>query len=189
MPKHSYLIGAYGLFWRMDDVLWFPGNGRTWQLLGRRGTYRGTLRVCDFREARGFYILFDDYGANYVGLARSDHGLGSRLRNHVRDPKKSWSRFCWFSFDDVVAHRSAPGWSIVDRRDAVSQVNAETTVRELEALMIMVLGTRGQNQMRFLAAQQWEQVTLGDCYYGGALTKVDRALLSDFNLRQAMDGK
>ena len=180
----SHLIGAYGLFWSMAEVNWHPGNGRSWQLLGKRGENRGSLSVCDFRAARGFYILFDDHGANYVGLARGEQGIAARLEKHVSNKAKKWSRFCWFSFDDVVVAPETQGWSRVLRRDAISQVSADDTVREMEALLIMVLGARyNKAQMRFLTGKPWAQVTIQDCQRGGVLTKVDLRSLTDSELR------
>jgi hypothetical protein len=182
-PKDPYLIGAYGMFWQTDEVNWTPGAGRSWQLLGRRGSNVNALRVCDFRAARGFYILFDDYGATYVGLALGTEGIASRLVKHVKNETKNWSRFCWFSFDDVVASKTAANWSEVIERDAIQEVSARTTVRELEALLIMVLGAKDNKaQMRFIAGKPWEQVTVQDCQPGRALTKVDRSWLTDSEL-------
>lgn len=187
-PKSPYLIGAYGLFWRADEVSWTPGLGRRWQLLGKRGTNANVLQVCDFRPARGFYILFDDHGATYVGLALGKNGIAARLVKHVKNDAKKWSRFCWFSFDDVVTDADANGWATVQKRDAIRQVTAHLAVRELEALMIMVLGAKDNvNQMKFLTGKPWTQVTIQDCQPGGALTKVDRSRLADSELRDYLD--
>lgn len=181
-----FLIAAYGMFWQANEVNWTPGLGKRWQMLGRRGRNSPSLRVCDFRAARGFYILFDDHGANYVGLARGQHGIGSRLVTHFRDLDKQWSRFCWFSFDEVVdVDDLSSGWSCVKQRDAIDQVDAETTVRELEALLIAVLGARyNKAQMRFVKGEPWEQITIQDCQPGGALTKVARQQLADSELSE-----
>jgi len=170
----GHLIGAYGMFWSREEVFWRPGQGpNKWQLLGRRNKNQGTLRVCDFRQAKGFYVLFDDYGASYVGLARGAQGIGQRLKMHDSDEGKDWSRFCWFSFDDV-ADATENGWAAVRPRNAVRSAGAEGMVRELEALLIKILGSRQQNQMKFLAADAWQQVTLSDCQPGECLSKVDR---------------
>ena len=177
----QHLLGAYGLFWSKDEVNWSPGSRRSWQLLGKRGVNSGTLQVCDFRRARGFYILFDDYGAYYVGLARGKEGIGQRLKSHVKDSSKSWSRFCWFSFDDVVA-TDDHGWSELAVRDAVKASSAEHVLRELEALLIIGLGTRDQNKMRFQAAEEWTQVTTADALPRGALHKIDRGRFTDHDL-------
>lgn len=183
--QKPHLVGAYGLFWQRSEVVWSPGPGNSWQLLGRRGRNRGTVAVCDFRQARGFYVLFDDYGASYVGLARGREGIGQRLKHHETN-RSDWSRFCWFSFDDVEEVR-AEGWCTVKRRDAVSSVDADTAVRELEALLIQILGTRQQNQMRFLEGTPWHQVTLADCQPGEILTKVDRTWLLQPEFRRALE--
>lgn len=184
MTKDPYLIGAYGMFWRADEVNWTPGPGRSWQLLGKRGTNANALRLCDFRAAHGFYILFDDHGATYVGLALGDGGISARLVKHFKNENKKWSRFCWFSFDDVVAVKDVVGWAEISVRDAIKEISARTAVRELEALMIMVLGAKDNlNQMKFIAGRPWTQVTVQDCQPGGALTKVDSSWLSDSELK------
>ena len=78
-----HLIGAYGMFWERDAVNWTPGISPTkWQLLGFRGRHRPKLRVCDMRTAQGFYVLFDEFRATYVGLARGRGGIGARLKVH-----------------------------------------------------------------------------------------------------------
>ena len=70
-------ITSFGLFWRASEIDWDPGSGAkdVFRLLGRIGTNKGTLRMCDFRHQRGIYILYNDYGAYYVGLTR-DLGSG-----------------------------------------------------------------------------------------------------------------
>lgn len=184
-PKDPYLIGAYGMFWRADEVNWMPGPGRSWQLLGKRGTQSNVLTVCDFRPARGFYILFDDHGATYVGLAVGKEGIAARLVKHVKNDKKKWSRFCWFSFDDVVAVKGVKGWSQIEDRDAIKEITAKTAVRELEALLIKVLGAKDNvNQMKFIAGKPWTQVTVQDCQKSAALTKVDSSWLTDSELKE-----
>ena len=187
-PSPPHLVGAYGMFWERDEVFWNgkPGASNSWQLLGRRNANKHVLQVCDFRQARGFYILFGDHGASYVGLARGGQGLGQRLKAHANNPSKKWSRFCWFSFDDVVGAAKTPGWSSVKKREAVRSIDAETTVRELEALLIQILGTVGQNQMRFLDAQPWTQVTLADCRKGRPLSKVDTSPLTQPEFKTAL---
>lgn len=137
-------------------------------------------------KSAGFYILFDDHRANYVGLARGSQGIGQRLRSHD-SRRDDWSRFCWFSFDAVQPAKPT-GWSAVQYRNAVASVDAETTVRELEALLIQVLGTRAQNQMRFLSGNRWQQVTLVDCQPGQAFTKVDAGPIVQPEFRRALAG-
>src|SRR3954470_23560325 len=75
----GHLVGAYGMFWERGEVNWWPGSGpAAWQLLGRVNKNKPKVRVCDFRKAQGFYVLFDDFRANYVGLARGNYGIGAR---------------------------------------------------------------------------------------------------------------
>lgn len=136
----GHLVGAYGLFWDAAVVDWFRGSGfHAWQLLGRKNKRHPALRVCDFRQAHGVYVLHNDYGPGYAGLARGSGGLGGRLRSHVKKPPRgfTWTRFSWFSFDDVKDHpgkktgwlkkmlpigtrvklRSDPSQDLVDRYD------------------------------------------------------------------------
>jgi len=67
----------------------------------------------------GFYIFFDDYGVSYVGLVRSNEGLGLWLVVYVCDFKKLWFWFCWFFFDDVVVSLIVEGWFVVEKWDVV----------------------------------------------------------------------
>lgn len=101
MPATTHLIGAYGLHWARGEIDWHPGQGRGWQLLGRRGHIKPGLRICDFRFAAGVYVLEKHSRPVYAGLARSGHGLGARLLAHTDDGTKNWTRFSWFSFDAV----------------------------------------------------------------------------------------
>lgn len=161
MPKpKGHLLGAYGLFWDRHLVTWRPGPGpNAWQLLGRRNQRVPALRVCDFRTAHGVYVLYDDYGPRYSGLARGTGGLGGRLRTHHIKPPRGieWTRFSWFSFDDVVRMRGRNGWEEVNHRVQPVPTDSEAIIREMEAMMITLLGT-SQSQMRFQKAARWEQL-------------------------------
>ncbi|MGQ0467697.1 MAG: GIY-YIG nuclease family protein [Sporichthyaceae bacterium] len=154
------LIGAYGMFWSREEVDWNPGSGpNAWQLLGSVGKQKPKLRVADFRRARGVYILFDHFGAHYVGLARGSGGIGERLKAHTADRHAaSWERFCWFSFDGVGEKTNAHGMTALEPRSKPVPTQDESVIGELEALLITILGTRGQNKMRFERAEQWSQV-------------------------------
>ena len=161
MPRgkpSGHLVGAFGLFWARGDVPWDDFGRGSVPLLGKRGERRPKLRVCDFRQAVGSYILYDDYGPVYTGIAESP-GLGARLWDHhqMSPSRTPWTRFSWFAFGDVRDLKSA-GWSAVSRRSRPVASNAEATVREIEALLISVLGTE-QNRMRFqVAGDQWSQL-------------------------------
>lgn len=176
-----HLIGAYGMFWERDEVTWRPGSGpAAWQLLGRQNKNRPKVRVCDFRRAQGFYILFDEFRATYVGLARGDHGIGQRLQAH--ESRKDWTRFCWFSFDDVKPAKD--GWSDLRRRTSLATVSSEVVLRECEALLITVLGSRDQNAMRFQDGERWEQLREADFLPGGIALKVNSDGYTDPTLRR-----
>jgi hypothetical protein len=155
----SHLVGAYGLFWDRWSVNWKPGAGDTWQMLGRRNVNVPALRVCDFRPSHGVYILYGDYGPTYTGIARGQGGLGARLRTHHTKPPHGieWSRFSWFTFDDVIRVPGSPGWEMVTERAKPVPADSETVIREMEALLIQVLGTT-QNKMRFQRAHKWQQL-------------------------------
>lgn len=157
----GHLVGAYGMFWDRESVMWNPGSGDTWQLLGRRKVNVPALRVCDFRTAKGVYILYNDYGPTYAGIARGTGGLGQRLRTHHNKPprKRNWTRFSWFTFDDVVDDDHAHhGWEVIQHRSKPVPTQSETIIREMEALLIKVIGTE-QNSMRFQNAKEWKQLS------------------------------
>lgn len=158
------LIGAYGMFWSRHLVNWQPGSGSVpWQLLGSLGVNAPGFQVADFRRARGVYVLFDDFGAYYTGLAMGSGGLGSRLKQHLTDGHAGrWDRFCWFSFDAVASRRSADGTTAIRRREKPVPSRDTEVIRELEALLITIMNTRNTNQMRFLSAKQWRQVSHED---------------------------
>src|SRR6476659_4998696 len=103
------VIQSYGLFWRRDEVTWHPGAGKkkAFRLLGRRGTNRPGLRLSDFRDQQGIYVLYGNYGPHYVGLTRK-RGLGQRLKDHTGDEHwDRWDRFSWFGFCQVRNRRNA----------------------------------------------------------------------------------
>lgn len=157
------LIGAYGMFWQRDEVLWKPGRGQPFRLLGTRGGTTPTRKVVDFRRARGVYVLFDDHGAYYVGLAKGKEGLGGRLKAHLRDEHKdSWSRFCWFAFDEVTQRRDSQGLTLLRHRDRPMPSGSDDLIKEVEALLIALMNTRNINTMRFKRANQWTQVSHHD---------------------------
>jgi hypothetical protein len=178
------------MFWDRSEVDWKRGSGPvSWQLLGHRGTRRPSIRVCDFRRAAGFYVLWNDYRATYVGLARGSGGIGARLRAHNDDTSQDWTRFSWFSFDDVH-DGDADGWSRVAIRDALEQATTESVVRECEALLITILGTYSggwQRRMNFARGQEWQQITTQDFAPDGVCRRVasdgftDRAIFEDWD--------
>lgn len=177
MATGPHLVGAYGLHWKRSEVSWTPGRGRPWQMLGRRGSIRPGLRVCDFRKAAGLYVLERNSVPVYVGLARSSEGIGFRLRSHHKEGTKSWTGFSWFSFDDVKDMGSSrEGWCYVDQREWVSRSPMRDTVAELEALLVSALRGRALMNVqdpRFRNADQWTQIVRSNYGPGGICHRVD----------------
>lgn len=181
-----HLIGAYGMLWERHAVNWEPGiSPLKWQLLGYRGKHNPKLRACDFRHARGFYVLFDDFRAVYAGLARGRGGIGARLKAHHRI-RDDWTRFCWFSFDDLTDAYWSWTWSEVKARNGLRQMSADIVVRESEALLITVLGLNDQNTMRFQTARQWTQLTDADFVKGGVGLRLDTSGFTDWYYRDLL---
>lgn|GEM_PF-1159383 len=192
-PIRGHLVGAFGEFWERDEVEWTPGRGRSWQMLGCLDRQNaGAIGVADFRAARGIYILFDDHGTTYVGMARGKQGLGDRLSKHDRNPPhgREWHRFSWYSFDDVVRAPEDGWWGLV-ARDDIGEIGAEGAAREMEALVIRVLGAHrfGQIRMGFDrgATRQWYQVTTDDTYPRGLLSRIDPGPLTDSRMMDWMN--
>lgn len=142
---------------------WSPGagNGQSFRMLGRIGERRGTVKLTDFREQRGIYVLYDDYGPYYVGLAR-DQDIGSRLRAHTRNRHKdNWDRFSWFGFRRVLGGTYEDGTQRLGKVPERLLTESRWTIGDIEALMIQALGTQHKGNrmtMRFAAADQWHQV-------------------------------
>jgi hypothetical protein len=161
------LIQAFGLFWRTDEVDWNPGSGGRAPdgvpkaaLLGHRGTNAPTMRVVDFWDQRGIYILYGNYGAHYVGLT-TKRGLGRRLKEHRQDRHQGlWDRFSWFGFRRVLKTRTTAGLSDLADMAGVRTVRPDDMIREMEAILIHALGVQNLNKTRFPGVQsaEWHQV-------------------------------
>ena len=158
----GHLIGAFGLFWDRDFVPFTEFGRTTVPLFGQRGGNSRNRMIIDVRKALGSYVLYNDYGPTYTGIARSP-GLGARLHDHDVNPPRGtpWTRFSWFAFGDVQDLRGQPGWGQVSSRARPVATDAETNVRELEAFIIQLLGTR-QIEMKFRVAKEWPQLTEWD---------------------------
>lgn len=158
-------VTSYGLFWRADDIEWFPGQGNRdeFRLLGRIGQNRPRIKVADFRRQQGIYILFDEYGPAYVGLAKGER-LGARLREHLEDQHaEKWDRFSWFGFNEVGSIPDKHGvLSLNQPRHDVTD-DTSTTIGDLEALLIAAMGPKLNLRMEsFKNAKKWEQITGGE---------------------------
>jgi hypothetical protein len=176
----SGFIHAFGLFWNADEIDWSPGAGRDGQfrMLGRVGSARPRLRVCDFRPQRGIYILYDDYGPYYVGLVR-DQPLGNRLRTHRRDRHAgNWDRFSWFGFRRVQEGQLRGGTRTLGAVPERLLSNSDKMIGDIEALLIQSLGTQKRAnivQMRFSQAEHWDQVMAHETdFYLGRLDRPQR---------------
>jgi hypothetical protein len=155
------LVTSFGLFWRADEIEWFPGKGvkNEFRLLGRIGKNRPSIRIADFRRQQGIYILFDEYGPAYVGLAKGDR-LGARLRDHLSDHLEGkWDRFSWFGFNPVDVTPDDGGVLGLNEPNGGMTDDTSTTIGDLEALLIAAMGPKlNQQKMRFDKAEKWEQV-------------------------------
>ena len=154
-------IRAYGLFWRAHEVDWSPGRGNRdrFRLLGRVGLNRPGLQVADFRDQRGLYVLYGEYGPYYVGLTRKV-GIGNRLKNHRSDIHRGkWDRFSWFGFRRVLKRPDRSGLQPLAGLATVEMGNQNEIIGDMEALLIAALGCQSNlNKMSFRQAREWTQV-------------------------------
>jgi len=154
-------IHAFGLFWKVNEIDWFPGkgNGGEFRLLGRRGKNAGTLEMADFRDQHGIYILYGNYGPHYAGLARKQ-SLGTRLKQHLDDEHKDrWDRFSWFGFKQVLKQTDDNRLrKLKDGLPAMKAISPLTTIKEMEALLIKAMDLRNRADSKFVAAKEWIQV-------------------------------
>lgn len=160
---NSSPIHAFGLFWKVDEINWFPGKGKRGEfcLLGRRGWNTGTLQMADFRDQRGIYILYGNYGPHYAGLTRAQT-LGKRLKDHLTDEHKDkWDRFCWFGFKQVLKQADENGLQILKSKMPVQKpISPHTTIKEMEALLIKAMALTNRADSKFVAAKEWDQVRM-----------------------------
>lgn len=157
------IVKNYGLFWRVDEVNWNPGGGNPFNLFGRHGMIRPKIRLADFRNQRGIYILYGNYGPYYVGLTR-ERGLGLRLKDHLSDRHDGkWDRFSWFGFRAVNDESDNIGVRQTSEEDEEAQVNTNSIIGDIEALLIKAMGTH-QNilQMNFADGNEWKQVKIDE---------------------------
>lgn len=166
------LIRSYGLFWREEEVLWNPGKGKgkAFRLLGREGKNKGTLRLADFREQQGIYILYGNAGPHYVGLTRSQ-GFGKRLKDHLTDLHRGkWTSFSWFGFRSVNSKKDEDRLQTLRAMPDGKHVSPKDLIKDVEALLIKAMSLKNTAQMNFTKATCWEQVKLHEVdYYLGKL--------------------
>ena len=157
------LIHSYGLFWRAEEINWYPGKGKrqAFRLLGRQGKNKGTVKLADFRMQRGIYILYDERGPYYVGLAEK---LGKRLKDHMGDLHKNrWERFSWFGFRAVnITGKDKAGLQTLRAMPDIKVVNPKYLIKDVEALLIQAMSLKNVAQMKFTNATLWDHVQLDE---------------------------
>jgi hypothetical protein len=155
------LIKAYGRFWNVDDVDWYPGQGKPFRLLGRTGTNLPGLRVADFRHQTGLYVLYSEYGPYYVGLTYTS--MGKRLKDHLEDGHAAgWNRFSWFGFNKVLQAKNPDGTRKLADLALTALTSPRKAIADVEALLIEALGCPANlNNMKFKQAVAWTQVAKG----------------------------
>jgi hypothetical protein len=161
------LIRSYGLFWRQSEIDWNPGQGKkdSFRLLGRRGANRPGLRVADFRNQQGIYILYGNYGPYYVGLTRKQ-GLGKRLKDHLTDKHaEMWDRFSWFGFRAILKPSQVTGISSLKSLPEVSLGTPSNAIADMEALLIKAMGPSNVADMKFQKADEWLQIEAHETEY------------------------
>lgn len=163
MRKNRRLIREFGLFWEREEIDWMPGKGRPFRMLGHRGTNRPGVRVVDFRDQRGLYILYGRYGAYYVGLA-SDQGIGNRVKDHLNDHHgDAWDRVSWFGFRRTLEKKDAAGLNQLASMKTVASGDTNDVIREMESLLIKALGCPlNVFDTKFPAGREWTQVKRED---------------------------
>lgn len=168
------LIQAFGLFWREDEINWNPGQGNAnqFRLLGRRGINNPGLRIADFREQKGVYILYDDYCSCYVGLTEQQT-LGARLNQHRNDNLSGkWDRFSWFGFRRVLGQQDGYGIRQLAAMPVAQNMPIADAIADIEALLIKAMGPKNNvANMNFQAAGgPWHQIKLDEV--GGYMNRV-----------------
>jgi hypothetical protein len=163
------------MFWHANEVAW---NGAETQphkeLLGRTGKNRPALKLANFWDQRGIYILYNDYGPYYVGRTMGDGmNLGKRLSHHYFGTNGSphagrWNRFSWFGWRGTLTtsdHRGLQQLRKVPKRLLTSSTD---TVQDIESLLIFALGTihvGNAKEENFKGAVRWQQVPLHERDY------------------------
>lgn len=134
------LIKSYGEFWNPDIIDWgSKGKGNSGSLMGKvklekteGGTSKKYSTIINFWNAKGIYVLYNDYEPIYVGKAFLTP-LGIRLRDHLTDRLAGrWEMFSWFSLSIIRQTKndvSQPG---------KRTINPETINNTLEALAIII---------------------------------------------------
>jgi hypothetical protein len=154
------IISSYGLFWRADEVDWFPGHGKKFRLYGRRGKVGSSFQMCDFWRQEGIYILYGNLGSYYGGLTKH---IGYRLRDHRRDKHAgNWDRFSWFGFRGILKGKDGDGLQKVGKMPMAKSIKPRSVIKDLEALVLKAMAVQNANDSHFISGKEWEQVKLDE---------------------------
>lgn len=153
------LIQSYGLFWKANEIDWYPGKGaRTFRLLGRRGVRVPNLEIADFMHQQGIYILYGNFGPYYVGLTKRQ-GLGKRLKDHHEDHlAEKWDRFSWFGFCNLRSTDKTTGLRPIKPLPKIRLGDPNDAIGDIEALLIKAMNLTNIRQMNFHGADEWKQI-------------------------------
>lgn len=126
------LIKTYGEFWNPYLTDWEGArlDGRAKLKVTRAGVTKKVLRTINFWDAKGIYVLLNDFKPVYVGQSIK---LGKRIGDHLSDRFAGrWDMFSWYSVCNpniTSGETSQPE----NRRLAIS-----TVIDTLEALGILI---------------------------------------------------
>lgn len=164
--KHSNLIKAYGLFWRLEETEWRQQrpSGRNLRLLGRRGG-----QVSDFWRQWGLYVLYGNYGPYYVGISSE---VGKRVHDHFKSQRhrNKWDRFSWFGFNEVGDATDGNGLALINVREKLerrksSELKFANALADMEAVLFRAMSPVGNDATPGFGdtrAQEWKQVESRD---------------------------
>ncbi len=126
------LIKSYGEFWNPYLTDWASQNleGKAKLEVVRRGKRVRQMHEINFWDAKGIYVLINDFKPVYVG--KSDH-LGRRIADHLVDRFAGrWDMFSWYSV--CRANTTSGTTSQPDNR----RLSMDTIIQTLEALGILI---------------------------------------------------
>ena len=139
-------VRNFGHFWNRENVIWGTrGKGNQGSLSGYRTVSR-VVRVTDFRDQIGIYVLFDEKReVVYIGQTGSgERRLFLRLRDHTRDHLRDrWSYFSWFGFRQV---KNGGDLSEAQKPGAKIQGNGSDALDEIESILLQLFEPRLNKQ-------------------------------------------
>ena len=131
LKRTCMLIKSYGEFWNPFVVDWSAG-----ELFGK-GPTAGKDKfpyTIDFWNAKGIYVLLNDFKPVYVGQSfRGNYSIAKRLKDHLTDRFAGrWTMFSWYSVNN--ANKTNRKVSACQNR----QLKLDVAVDTLEALSILI---------------------------------------------------